>query len=80
MQEAQFYKNLDGKNVKCNLCNHFCVIKNEGVGICRARNNADGKLYSLVYGRPVALNIDPVEKKPLFHFMPGTLTYSLGTW
>lgn len=77
--ETKFYKQLSGNAVQCQLCNHFCVIKDGNVGICRARKNENGRLISLVYGRPVALNIDPVEKKPLFHFMPGTMTYSLGT-
>jgi len=79
MQEAKFYKKLDNNTVQCQLCNHFCAIKNNQVGICRTRQNLSGKLYSLVYGYPIALNIDPIEKKPLYHFQPGSLSYSLGT-
>lgn len=79
MQEAKFYKKLDEKIAQCRLCSHFCAIKDGQSGNCLARANKSGKLYSLVYGYPVALNIDPVEKKPLFHFMPGTKSYSLGT-
>lgn len=80
MKEAEFYKKLDNNNkVQCRLCNHFCYIDDGLTGICRVRKNEKGKLYSLVYGYPVALNIDPIEKKPLFHFSPGSFAYSLGT-
>ncbi|MDD5031880.1 MAG: AmmeMemoRadiSam system radical SAM enzyme [Patescibacteria group bacterium] len=79
MKEAKFYKQLDNNKVRCQLCSHFCAISEGQTGICRARKNQQGKLYSLVYGFPVALNIDPIEKKPLFHFQPGSLAYSLGT-
>ena len=79
MYEAKFYKKLDNNIIQCRLCNHFCAIKDGDVGICSARKNINGKLYSLVYGYPIATNIDPIEKKPLFHFQPGALSYSLGT-
>lgn len=79
MREAQFYKKLDNQTVACELCCHFCNIKNQAVGICGVRKNINGILYSLVYGQPAAMNIDPVEKKPLFHFQPGSKTFSLGT-
>jgi len=79
MLETNFYKKLDNSNVQCRLCHHFCIISEGQTGICRARKNEEEKLYSLVYGYPVALNIDPIEKKPLFHFQPGSLSYSLGT-
>ncbi len=79
MREAKFYKKINESTVQCRLCHHFCAIRNGEVGNCSARKNQNGKLYSLVYGYPVAINIDPVEKKPLFHFMPGSFTYSLGT-
>jgi pyruvate formate lyase activating enzyme len=79
MRQAQFYKKLADNVVACELCNHYCQIKNQAVGICRARKNIDGQLYSLAYGYPAALNIDPVEKKPLFHFLPGSSAFSLGT-
>ena len=61
------------------MCHHTCLIGDKQTGICRARKNIGGKLYSLVYGYPVAAGVDPVEKKPLFHFFPGSSTYSLGT-
>jgi len=78
MHPARFYKQLNQNTVQCRLCNRFCAISNGQVGKCRTRKNVNGKLYSLIYGYPIALNIDPVEKKPLFHFMPGSFTYSLG--
>ncbi|MDD5294397.1 MAG: AmmeMemoRadiSam system radical SAM enzyme [Patescibacteria group bacterium] len=79
MEEAKFYKSQNNSKVQCQLCSHFCTISPGQTGICRARKNEKGKLYSLVYGYPIALNIDPIEKKPLFHFLPGSLSYSLGT-
>lgn len=78
MKEANFYK-IENNNIYCKLCHHFCIIKDGDAGICRVRKNIEQELYSLVYGRPVSLNIDPIEKKPLFHFLPGTATFSLGT-
>lgn len=78
-KKADFYKKKRGKKVRCRLCSHFCLIEEGKTGICRVRKNVGGELHSLVYGRSVAMNIDPVEKKPLYHFMPGTSTFSLGT-
>jgi pyruvate formate lyase activating enzyme len=78
MKEAMFYENLDGK-VQCHLCNHQCVIKEGKRGICGVRENRAGKLYSLVYGRSVAVGIDPIEKKPFFNFYPGSTAYSIST-
>ncbi len=78
MKEAMFYKNLNGK-VRCRLCNHQCVIKDGKRGICSVRENREGKLYSLVYGRSVATGIDPIEKKPFFNFFPGSTAYSIST-
>jgi len=77
--EAYLYKPLNEKKVKCNLCNHRCVIKNGGRGICGVRENQEGTLKTLVYGKLIASNIDPIEKKPLFHFFPGSLSYSIAT-
>jgi len=79
MVEAKFYKTLSNNQVQCQLCNNSCLINDGKVGTCRARKNIKGKLYSLVYGYPVALDIDPIEKKPFYHFMPGSISYSLGT-
>jgi pyruvate formate lyase activating enzyme len=80
IKEALFYQSLADKIVRCNLCSHRCSrIANSKRGICGVRENQNGKLYSLVYGKIVAQNIDPIEKKPLFHFLPGSLAYSIGT-
>ncbi len=78
MKEALFYHN-EGDTVVCGLCAHRCRIKNGRRGICEVRENRDGVLYSLSYGAVSAAHIDPVEKKPLFHFLPGSLTYSIAT-
>jgi pyruvate formate lyase activating enzyme len=65
--------------IKCLLCAQGCVIKENERGKCRARINLNGRLKSLVYGRPISINIDPIEKKPFYHFLPGSLAYSLAT-
>ena len=79
MHEAMFYEKLEDKVVKCKLCPHRCRIDNFKRGICRVRENRDGTLYSLVYGRVISLAIDPIEKKPLYHFYPGSDALSLAT-
>ncbi len=79
MKEASFYKKLDDLKVKCLLCPHECLINKNGTGICAVRKNIEGTLYSLVYGKTIAENADPIEKKPLYHFMPGTRSFSLAT-
>lgn len=76
MKEARFYISSDD-GVQCQLCPHRCRIKDGARGICRSRECRDGKLYALSYGRPCAIAIDPVEKKPLNRFMPGTFCLSL---
>ena len=68
MKEAYLYKKLPDKKVQCRNCAHYCVIENGQRGICGVRENKDGRLYSLVYGKAVAVNVDPIEKKPFFHF------------
>jgi pyruvate formate lyase activating enzyme len=78
MKEAQFYKKLKNKLVQCQLCPHFCAIKEGMMGKCRVRKNINGILYSLSYGKPVSINLDPITKKPLYHFLPQTLTFSIG--
>ena len=78
MKEALFYQS-DGTTVTCGLCLHRCRIKPGRRGKCGVRENQSGTLYSLVYGKVSAEQIDPVEKKPLFHFLPGSLTYSIAT-
>jgi len=79
MIEAMFYEKLENKKVRCNLCPHHCLIPNFKKGICRVRENRDGVLYSLVYGKVVSYALDPVEKKPLYHFYPGSDIFSLAT-
>lgn len=79
MKEAMFYSKEKDNNVKCNLCSHHCRIKPGHRGICAVRENRDGTLYTLVYGKLISENSDPIEKKPLFHFLPGTRSYSIAT-
>jgi pyruvate formate lyase activating enzyme len=79
MKEAKYYKKLENKKVKCELCPRECTILPNNTGACRVRKNLDGKLYSLVYGKVCSISIDPIEKKPLFHFFPGEETLSLAT-
>ncbi|OGC12339.1 AmmeMemoRadiSam system radical SAM enzyme [candidate division WOR-1 bacterium RIFOXYA12_FULL_52_29] len=78
-REALFYKKLEDQKVKCELCPHHCLISDRGRGICGVRENQGGELISLVYGKLVSAQIDPIEKKPLFHFLPGSTTYSIAT-
>lgn len=73
------YAKLADKKVKCNLCSHDCTIIDGGRGICCVRENRDGILYSLVYRRLISSAVDPIEKKPLFHFLPGSESYSIAT-
>ncbi len=79
LHEAILYEKMDGEEVRCHLCAHRCLIKPGKRGTCRVRENRGGILYSLVYGRLVAENVDPIEKKPLYHFQPGSLSYSIAT-
>jgi pyruvate formate lyase activating enzyme len=79
MKEAMFYEKLDRMKVRCHLCPNNCVILHGKRGSCNARENRAGTLYSLVYGMPCTTAVDPIEKKPLFHFLPGTTTYSIAT-
>jgi len=79
IREALLYEKQDNKIVRCNLCAHRCRINPDKIGICGVRENRDGVLYSLVYGTLVAENIDPIEKKPFFHVLPGSLSYSIAT-
>jgi pyruvate formate lyase activating enzyme len=79
LKEAMFWSPLSGKKVQCNLCHHGCRIAPGKTGICRVRKNVKGELFSIVYGLATAMNMDPIEKKPLFHFHPGTRILSYGT-
>ena len=79
IMEAYLYERLEENKVRCDLCSHRCVIKDGRRGICQVRENEAGILKTLVYGKLIARHIDPIEKKPLFHFLPGTLSYSIAT-
>jgi pyruvate formate lyase activating enzyme len=79
MKEALFYDRLQEDRVSCFLCSQRCIIDPEGFGKCAVRQNRDGKLFSLVYAKLAAAHTDPIEKKPLFHFLPGSLSYSIAT-
>jgi len=78
VQEASHYLKL-GRNVQCKVCPNNCILEPGDRSHCRNRINRDGTLYTLAYGNPCTFHVDPVEKKPLFHFLPGTRTFSLAT-
>lgn len=78
-KEASLYEKLKGGSVRCRLCTHQCLIVSGKRGICSVRENRNGTLYSLNYGLAIATNVDPIEKKPLFHFLPGTKSFSIAT-
>ncbi len=80
MKKALYFDKLENNKVQCKLCPHKCVVSEGNKGICGVRKNVKGELYSLVYGKAVAMNIDPIEKKPLFHFLPGEGVLSVGTY
>jgi pyruvate formate lyase activating enzyme len=77
--EALLYEKETDRRVRCALCAHRCRIETGARGICDVRENREGILYSLVYGRVIAENVDPIEKKPLFHFLPGSRSFSIAT-
>ncbi|MEW6407760.1 MAG: AmmeMemoRadiSam system radical SAM enzyme [Patescibacteria group bacterium] len=79
MKECLLYKKLDREIVQCQTCAHQCVILPRHRGICGVRENQSGRLYLLVYGKAISENVDPIEKKPLFHFLPGTQSLSIAT-
>jgi pyruvate formate lyase activating enzyme len=79
MKRASYFEKLKDTTVQCKLCPWRCIIKNNERGKCRVRENKEGVLYSLVYNKPCSLHIDPIEKKPLYHFLPGSISLSVGT-
>jgi len=79
MKEAYLYKKLKDKKVQCRNCAHYCIIENGKRGICGVRENIDGKLYALNYEKAIAVNVDPIEKKPFYHFLPGSYSLSVAT-
>ncbi|MCQ2977361.1 MAG: AmmeMemoRadiSam system radical SAM enzyme [archaeon] len=78
LYEASFYKTLDNNRVQCRLCSKFCKINENKYGICKSRFNKEGKLYLDNYPKIASFNIDPIEKKPFYHFLPGSSTFSIG--
>lgn len=79
MKEALLYEKLEDKSVHCSLCGHQCNIVNKHFGFCGVRQNIDGVLYTHSYGKIVASHIDPIEKKPLYHFLPGSSSFSIAS-
>lgn len=79
MKEAMFYQKGENQEVNCFLCNHRCTVKEGNKGLCGVRENREGILYSLVYGKSISESVDPIEKKPLFHFFPGSRSFSIAT-
>lgn len=79
MKEAMLYQKIDEKKVHCFLCAHQCHINNGKYGFCRVRQNIDGTLFSHSYGKLIAQHVDPIEKKPLYHFFPGSSSFSIAT-
>jgi pyruvate formate lyase activating enzyme len=80
LHQALFYKSLKDNAVQCGLCKRACVVSDKGAGQCGVRKNVGGKLHSLVYGKTITSSIDPIEKKPLFHFRPGTQCLGVSTF
>ncbi|MBI5192636.1 MAG: AmmeMemoRadiSam system radical SAM enzyme [Nitrospirae bacterium] len=79
MREALLYQKLENNKVRCDLCAHRCLLTEGKTGICGVRKNLGGTLYTLVYDKVIAAHIDPIEKKPLFHFLPGSTSFSIAT-
>ncbi|MCC7569897.1 AmmeMemoRadiSam system radical SAM enzyme [Candidatus Micrarchaeota archaeon] len=79
MKEAKNYKKLKNKNVQCQLCKRYCIIPPNQTGVCKVRKNINGILYSLIYEKAIAQNIDPIEKKPFYNFLPGSKVFSFAT-
>ncbi|MDI6849512.1 MAG: AmmeMemoRadiSam system radical SAM enzyme [Candidatus Saccharicenans sp.] len=77
--EARYYRKLPDREIKCDLCPRFCRLGDKERGFCGVRENQDGRYYTLVYGQVASLNVDPIEKKPFFHFLPGSGAFSLAT-
>jgi len=80
VREALFYEELNDNTIRCTLCPHRCVLEDGKKGICGVRMNRGGVLYTLNYGELTSIAMDPIEKKPLFHFYPGTEILSISTW
>ncbi|MCX5695462.1 MAG: AmmeMemoRadiSam system radical SAM enzyme [Candidatus Omnitrophica bacterium] len=79
MKEALLYEKLDKSLVHCYLCSHHCKIADQGFGFCGVRQNLEGTLYTHAYGNVISAQVDPIEKKPLYHFLPGSSSFSIAT-
>jgi len=77
LKEAMLYETFEDRKVHCYLCHHDCRIPESKFGFCNVRQNIKGTVYTHTYGKAVAANTDPIEKKPLYHFLPGTLSFRL---
>lgn len=79
LQEARYYESFANKSLQCLLCPNHCILGPGAWGVCKARKNIDGKLYSMVYGKIATSHVDPIEKKPFFHVLPGSKAFSVAT-
>lgn len=79
IKEAMLFRKEKDRKTTCFLCQHRCLIAPSKFGICGVRKNTEGTLFSHVYGEVIAAHVDPIEKKPLFHFLPGSLSFSIAT-
>ena len=80
LREAMLYEQLPNSRVRCHVCQWECVINPDKFGLCKVRQNKEGKLYTMNYAMVSSAAVDPIEKKPLFHFFPGSQVFSLGGW
>ncbi|MCK5318951.1 MAG: AmmeMemoRadiSam system radical SAM enzyme, partial [Anaerolineales bacterium] len=80
MHEAMLYEKLPNSRVRCNTCQWRCTIGRGKFGVCKMYHNQDGALYNMNYAKASSVAADPIEKKPLFHFFPGSQAFSLGGW
>ena len=76
----EYFKKLDNNLIECSLCEHRCRLSSGQTGICGANSNIEGKMKNLVYGNPIAMAVDPIEKKPIYRFLPGSKAFSIGTY
>jgi len=79
LHEAMFYRTLDDGRVQCQICFRTCIVPDGKLGFCKNKKNVGGRYYSLIYGRPLALHPDPIEKEPVFHMLPGSQIFCTGT-
>ena len=80
MKEIKYYRRMDNGDMQCTICPHNCIIKMGRKGFCQAIQNIDGKLFSINYGEITAIHLDPIEKKPLYHYKPGSMVLSIGSF